>query len=151
MRGESGPRSDLNASGQEALGYLGRTNLFIVPLEDESRWYRYHYFTIRSLLMNIIERGTARLAGALPAVALCLILLFTASCASTHVTARIPGEKAVSSLEYIELGGARQLTLIRGEDVSKPILLFIHGGPGVPFIPFERTLRGRKQTMAMAQ
>jgi pimeloyl-ACP methyl ester carboxylesterase len=76
------------------------------------------------------------------AVALCLSLLFMASCASTHVTARIPGEKAVSSLEYIELGGARQLTLIRGEDVSKPILLFIHGGPGLPFIPFERMLRG---------
>jgi len=30
-------------SGQEILEYLERTNLFIVPLDSERRWYRYHY------------------------------------------------------------------------------------------------------------
>jgi len=29
-------------SGQETLEYLERTNLFIAPLDDERRWYRYH-------------------------------------------------------------------------------------------------------------
>jgi len=29
--------------GQETLEYLERTNLFIVPLDQERRWYRYHH------------------------------------------------------------------------------------------------------------
>ncbi len=31
------------SSGQETLEYLERTNLFIVPLDNERRWYRYHH------------------------------------------------------------------------------------------------------------
>jgi LuxR family maltose regulon positive regulatory protein len=43
-----GPLCDaviLNPStpGQETLEYLERANLFIVPLDDERRWYRYHH------------------------------------------------------------------------------------------------------------
>ncbi len=30
-------------SGQETLEYLERANLFIVPLDNERRWYRYHH------------------------------------------------------------------------------------------------------------
>ena len=33
---------DSDISGQETLAYLERTNLFIVPLDNERRWYRYH-------------------------------------------------------------------------------------------------------------
>lgn len=29
--------------GQETLEYLERANLFVVPLDDERRWYRYHH------------------------------------------------------------------------------------------------------------
>jgi LuxR family maltose regulon positive regulatory protein len=32
-----------SASGQETLEYLERANLFIVPLDNERRWYRYHH------------------------------------------------------------------------------------------------------------
>jgi LuxR family maltose regulon positive regulatory protein len=32
-----------SSSGQETLEYLERANLFIVPLDDERRWYRYHH------------------------------------------------------------------------------------------------------------
>jgi len=32
-----------SALGQETLEYLERTNLFIVPLDGERRWYRYHH------------------------------------------------------------------------------------------------------------
>jgi len=31
-----------SGSGQETLEYLERSNLFIVPLDNERRWYRYH-------------------------------------------------------------------------------------------------------------
>jgi LuxR family maltose regulon positive regulatory protein len=30
-------------SNQEILEYLDRTNLFVVPLDEERRWYRYHH------------------------------------------------------------------------------------------------------------
>jgi LuxR family maltose regulon positive regulatory protein len=32
-----------SAFGQETLEYLERANLFIVPLDNERRWYRYHH------------------------------------------------------------------------------------------------------------
>lgn len=34
---------DTSAPGQETLEYLERANLFIVPLDNERRWYRYHH------------------------------------------------------------------------------------------------------------
>ncbi len=34
---------DSSASGQETLEYLERANLFIVPLDNERYWYRYHH------------------------------------------------------------------------------------------------------------
>ena len=34
---------DPAGSGQETLEYLERANLFIVPLDNERRWYRYHH------------------------------------------------------------------------------------------------------------
>lgn len=44
----SGPLCDAlllnpSASGQETLEYLERSNLFIVPLDAERHWYRYHH------------------------------------------------------------------------------------------------------------
>ncbi|MFN8475637.1 MAG: LuxR C-terminal-related transcriptional regulator [Anaerolineae bacterium] len=34
---------DTAATGQETLEYLERANLFVVPLDNERRWYRYHH------------------------------------------------------------------------------------------------------------
>ncbi len=34
---------DTAGSGQKTLEYLERANLFIVPLDNERRWYRYHH------------------------------------------------------------------------------------------------------------
>jgi len=34
---------DPSASGQETLEYIESANLFIVPLDNERRWYRYHH------------------------------------------------------------------------------------------------------------
>src|SRR3972149_1121853 len=34
---------DSSASGQKTLEYIEQANLFIVPLDNERRWYRYHH------------------------------------------------------------------------------------------------------------
>ena len=43
-----------SASGQETLEYLERANLFIVPLDNERRWYRFHHLFADILRMHLM-------------------------------------------------------------------------------------------------
>jgi LuxR family maltose regulon positive regulatory protein len=45
-----------SVSGQETLEYLERANLFIVPLDNERRWYRYHHLFADLLRGRLAQR-----------------------------------------------------------------------------------------------
>src|SRR5262249_15638831 len=42
-------------TGQDMLAHLQQANLFLVPLDDEGRWYRYHPL-FRDLLRHRVHR-----------------------------------------------------------------------------------------------
>lgn len=59
-------------------------------------------------------------------------------------TPNIDSSGSISSLEKHEIGGVEQWILVRGHDRSAPVVLFLHGGPGMPVMylahAFQRAL-----------
>jgi len=49
---------DTSASGQETLEYLEHANLFIVPLDNERRWYRYHHLFAELLRQRLHQSAS---------------------------------------------------------------------------------------------
>lgn len=43
---------------------------------------------------------------------------------------------AIAEKSFVEIGGMRQGLFIRGENPQNPVILFLHGGPGSPELPF---------------
>ena len=46
----------------------------------------------------------------------------------------VPG--SISVIETVKINGLNQRMIIRGRDSAKPVLLYLHGGPGDPEFPF---------------
>ena len=47
--------------------------------------------------------------------------------------------KSISRIETVTLGGLEQYLIIQAADSTKPVMLFLHGGPGSPEIAFIKT------------
>ncbi|WP_341225401.1 alpha/beta hydrolase [uncultured Arcticibacterium sp.] len=63
-----------------------------------------------------------------------LVLAFLISSCST---AQI---QSIDESKFVSIGGIEQWISIKGDDTSKPILLFIHGGPGSTMSQFENAM-----------
>ncbi|MFD0711571.1 alpha/beta fold hydrolase [Paenibacillus sp. GCM10027626] len=49
---------------------------------------------------------------------------------------RIISPNGIDCREFVTIGGIAQYLHHRGENVDNPVLLFLHGGPGEPILPF---------------
>ncbi|MDF2650295.1 MAG: LuxR family transcriptional regulator [Paenibacillus sp.] len=52
-------RLEISVSGQETLEYLEQANLFIVPLDNERRWYRYHHLFADLLRQRLYQTSAS--------------------------------------------------------------------------------------------
>ncbi len=77
--------------------------------------------TLRLFLFGLAAIGTLAIAGAL------LELRFWHG-----RTPGIDSPNGIASLERQRIGGSEQWILVRGVDRANPVLLFLHGGPGMP-------------------
>ncbi len=72
------------------------------------------------------------------AIVLALTLVITRAVARHKVARKIEikSNQGIDSLEIIHLGGVDQWVQIRGWNRNNPLLIFLHGGPGFPEMPF---------------
>ncbi|BFH71802.1 hypothetical protein J27TS7_52350 [Paenibacillus dendritiformis] len=63
---------------------------------------------------------------------LALALLIAAGLIFPTWTPCIDGKNSISTLEQVEINGAGHEVMIRGTDRRNPIVIFVHGGQGVP-------------------
>jgi len=76
-------------------------------------------------------------------VALASALLYRKHLQNKVAEARaIRSPQGINSLERVRIGGIDQWIEVRGQNVNNPILLFLHGGPGVAFIPLSVEFQG---------
>lgn len=86
--------------------------------------------------MKKIRNGILLIFGSL----LCLAIVY--KCFIAGHSMPILTDTAISEYRTIDLGNIKQSILIRGEDQSNPVLLYIHGGPGNPetsyIVPYQK-------------
>lgn len=57
---------------------------------------------------------------------------------------------SITTIEKVKLGGVDQYMVIRGADSTKPVMLYLHGGPGSPEIAFlKETNTGLEEDFVM--
>ena len=66
-----------------------------------------------------------------------VVALWTYRLSSQDLSAQTPGSPApIQEKKFVRIGGIEQWITINGEDRNNPVLLNLHGGPGVAATPF---------------
>ncbi|TQR40907.1 alpha/beta fold hydrolase [Paenibacillus popilliae] len=84
------------------------------------------------ILLSVILGGLLIMLGTA-----CLVLLVQYKKKKKANQIRIaPTSNGIDCREFVTIGGISQYLHHRGEDVDNPVMLFLHGGPGEPILPF---------------
>lgn len=85
-----------------------------------------------------LKRGLIGLLGLTVALTIAALVVIRIAEMRIADSTRIDDPNGIESLETVELGGVGQSIYLRGRDRGNPVLLFLHGGPGVPEMPAAR-------------
>jgi len=69
------------------------------------------------------------------ALALILTSMLLNSCVATYPFSEFE-TREIHHFERVKTGDTKQALLINGKDRSNPVLVYLHGGPGFPMLPF---------------
>jgi len=92
-------------------------------------------------MTTILKRGLAIIAGIL--VVLMLASLGWREYQQYQVSSSrsIDVTTGIDFLGTVELGGIEQWIAVRGQNRGNPVLIYLHGGPGSPMMPFAHTFQ----------
>jgi pimeloyl-ACP methyl ester carboxylesterase len=74
-----------------------------------------------------------------------LFFLKTAFVLSLCFAQQLHAQVPIDSIAVLQIGGIRQVISVKGKDNSKPLLLFLHGGPGNSVMHYAQRFTGRLQ------
>src|SRR5690606_12979939 len=116
---------------------------------------------VRHMLRKCCRRMESRMRNAPLALALLVLSAAIASvlvaCSpaaepEAAVEAAMQDGRPVAEAGYVEIGGIEQWITITGADDRKPVVLFLHGGPGIAASPFaEAGLAGWEEDFTLVQ
>ncbi len=99
-----------SVSSQEILEYLERANLFLVPMDDQRRWYRYHHL-FADFLREQLERSCSGLDGQ------ALIAELHRRASAWHEQHGLPAEAVKHALRAGDLSRAGELVEQAGQEL----------------------------------
>ncbi len=102
-------------------------------------------------MKKLIKTVAASVSIVLLLAALALVLVRYSWQRKTAAQIRITTSGGIHALKKVRLGGTEQWVLIRGQDARKPVLLFLHGGPGFPAMPFSHTNAALERDFVVVQ
>lgn len=82
----------------------------------------------KKILLSILKWSGCIIA----AIIVLLISFIIAARAVTYFSNHVTMENGIDEGDYVTLGGQEQYLLIRGEDTSNPVIIWLHGGPSGP-------------------
>jgi len=98
-----------------------------------------------------MKSAVLRIGGGLAACAIGVVGWRFVLQRTTASRIEIDSRAGIASLEKVRLGGIEQWIQIRGQDRAKPILLFLHSGPGFPEMPFSHVNAALEKDFVIVQ